>query len=121
LLIVSKKSKKPKLQPGEPWKETLAWGKGKYNGSATLSTERPGLLDRDRRYVSPAKAKRRFEELKAIFSQTIWGKPLVREWVKGTMMRLYWPDSSYIYVDATGAVGSSGGSATKAKFQHRLV
>jgi hypothetical protein len=92
---------------------------GKDQGSQAV--ERPGPLDRDRRYISPVKAAKRFEELKALFDQTVWGQPMVREWKKGSMMRLYFRDESYIYIDATGAVGSSGGLATKAKFENRLV
>jgi hypothetical protein len=81
-----------------------------------------GWLDRDRRYLSPARVVKKFAEVKKLLTtQTIWGKPVVREWQRGDLHRLYWPDGSYIYVDGTGFVRSSGGMATQAKFSHRLT
>jgi hypothetical protein len=44
-------------------------------------TERPGPLDRDRRYLSPARAKKKFDEIKDLLGkETVWGRPIVREW-----------------------------------------
>jgi hypothetical protein len=64
---------------------------------------------------------RKFEMVKGLVAtETIWGRPIVREWQRGSLRRLYWPDRSYLYVDATGAVRSSGGQATRAKFKHAL-
>jgi hypothetical protein len=94
--------------------------KGKYNGSVKL--ERPGPLDRDRRYVAPTRVEKKFEDVKKLVAiETIWGRSVVREWKKGDLHRLYWPDSSYLYVDATGAVRTSGGEASRAKFKHGLI
>jgi hypothetical protein len=94
--------------------------KGEYNGSVKL--ERPGPLDRDRRYVAPTRAERKFEEVKKLVAnETVWGRSIVREWKKGHLRRLYWPDNSYLYVDATGGVRTSGGEASRAKFKHGLI
>jgi hypothetical protein len=74
------------------------------------------------RSVAPARAAKKFEMLKELLAaETIWGKPVVREWQRGELRRLYWPDRSYLYVDATGSVRTSGGAAARAKFRHRLV
>jgi hypothetical protein len=87
----------------------------------SLEKERPRPLYRNLRFCAPVRAARRFEELKKLLGQeTVWGKSTVREWKKGRMMRLYYPDNSYIFVDASGAVRSSGGAATRAKFAHAL-
>jgi len=76
-------------------------------------------LDRDRRFVSPARAAKKFEEAKAIFDkQTVWGRSPLKEWTRGSMRRLYFKDGSFLAVDPTGATVSSGGAATKAKFKH---
>ena len=84
--------------------------------------ERPGHLDRDRGYVSPAKAKKKFAQVKELLAkETVWGRPVVREWKKGDLRRLYWKDGSYLFVDATGAVRTSGGEASRAKFKHGLI
>jgi hypothetical protein len=84
--------------------------------------ERPTPVDRDRRYVAPARAEKRFKEVKKLVTnETIWGRPVVREWKKGDLHRLYWRDGSYLYVDATGAVRTSGGEASRAKFKHGLA
>jgi hypothetical protein len=85
----------------------------------------PGKLhspfERNRRFLAPSRTKKRFDEVKALLcQQTVWGRPVVREWQKGSLMRLYWPDRSYIYIDGTGAVRSSGGAAAKAKIRHGL-
>jgi hypothetical protein len=86
-----------------------------------LPKERPGPLDNDQRYCAPARAKKRFSKIKSLLTQeTVWGTPIVREWQKGELTRLYWPDNSYLYVDPTGAVRSSGGEATRAKFNRGL-
>jgi hypothetical protein len=48
--------------------------------------DRPGPLDRDRRYVAPAKAEKRFVEIKKLLTQeTVWGRPVVREWQRGEL------------------------------------
>jgi hypothetical protein len=84
--------------------------------------ERPGHLDRDRRYVSSAKAEKKFAQVKELVAnETVWGRPVVREWKKGDLRRLYWNDGSYLFVDATGAVRTSGGEASRAKFKHGLI
>jgi hypothetical protein len=69
-----------------------------------------------------AKSAARFEQLKAILdSQTVWGRPCIREWRKGELARLYYSDNSFLYVDAGGSVRSSGGAATRAKIEHGLI
>jgi hypothetical protein len=79
-------------------------------------------LDRGRRYFAPARVERKFEEVrKLVANETIWGRSVVREWKKGDLHRLYWPDNSYMYVDATGGVRTSGGEASLAKFKHGLI
>jgi hypothetical protein len=94
--------------------------KSKYNGSVKL--EGSGPLDRGRRYVVPARAEKKFEEVKKLVAnETVWGRSVVREWKKGDLHRLYWPDNSYMYVDATGGVRTSGGEASRAKFKHGLI
>jgi hypothetical protein len=86
-----------------------------------VSSERTGTLDRYSRYVAPARALKRFEEVKALLTyETILGRPIVREWQRGKLRRLYWPDRSYLYVDSTGEVRTSGGAAARAKFKHAL-
>jgi hypothetical protein len=84
-------------------------------------TKRPESLARNARNVAPVRAHKRFEEVKKLLAtETVWGRPVVREWQRGELRRLYWPDRSYLYVDATGAVRSSGGAAARAKFKHGL-
>jgi hypothetical protein len=47
-----------------------------------------GHLDRDRRYVSTAKAERKFAQVKELVAnETVWGRPVVREWRKGDLRR----------------------------------
>ena len=87
----------------------------------TVTSERTGPLDRYARYVAPARALKKFEEVKALLTyETILGRPVVREWQRGRFRRLYWPDRSYLYVDSTGEVRTSGGAAARAKFKHGL-
>jgi hypothetical protein len=65
---------------------------------------------------------REFEEVKKLVANTtVWGRSVVREWKKGDLHRLYWPDNSYLYVDATGGVRTPGGEASRAKFKHGLI
>jgi hypothetical protein len=67
------------------------------------------------------KAAAQFRKVKAMLAtETVWGRPLVREWRRGDLARLYWPDGSFIYVDGAGGVRSSGGAATRAKIAHGL-
>jgi hypothetical protein len=87
----------------------------------TVTPERTGALDRYARYVAPARARKKFEEVKALLTyETILGRPIVREWQRGRLRRLYWPDRSYLYVASTGEVRTSGGAAARAKFKHAL-
>lgn len=84
-------------------------------------SKRP-VLNRDARFLSPARRLKRFEEIRDILCQeTVWGRPKVKEWIKGDTRRLYWPDGSYLFIEATGEVRTSGGAATKAKFEHKLI
>ncbi len=84
-------------------------------------SERTAPLVRYARYVAPARARKKFEEVKALLTyETILGRPIVREWQRGRLQRLYWPDRSYMYVDSTGEVRTSGGAAARAKFKHAL-
>jgi hypothetical protein len=86
-----------------------------------VTAERAGTLDRYARHAAPARALKRFEEVKALLTyETILGRPIVREWQRGKFRRLYWPDRSYLYVDSTGEVRTSGGAAARAKFKHAL-
>jgi hypothetical protein len=79
------------------------------------------VLDRDARFLSPARRMKRFSEIRDLLCQeTVWGVPKVKEWVKGDTRRLYWPDGSYLFIEPTGEVRTSGGAATKAKFEHKL-
>jgi hypothetical protein len=76
-------------------------------------------LDRDRRFVAPARAAKKFAEVKEFLDkQTVWGKSPVREWAKGDLRRLYFADGSFLSADPTGAIISSGGAATRAKLKH---
>ena len=77
-------------------------------------------LDLDARFIAPARSEKNFDRLQKIFSQTVWGEVAVRPWEQNGMKRLYFPDRTYLYVDSTGAIGSSGGMATRAKFEHQL-
>jgi len=117
---MSKEWKRPKRKEGEPWRETLATGKRQYNGTVP-DKPRHAILDNDRRFNAPARARKRFEDLKQLFNQTVWGRPVVRPWEKHGKLRIYFPDQSYIYIDQTGAVRSTGGAATRAKLEHGLI
>lgn len=87
----------------------------------TATPERTGPLERYARYVAPVRARKKFEEVKALLTyETILGRPIVREWQRGRVRRLYWPDRSYLFVDSTGEVRTSGGAAARAKFKHAL-
>ena len=63
------------------------------------------------------RAAAQFRKVKALLTtETVWGRPTVREWRRGDLARLYWPDGSFIYVDGTGG----GGAAARAKIAHGL-
>jgi hypothetical protein len=109
-----------KRQP-KKWKQQDEKGSRPKGVEAVVTSERTGTLHRYARYVAPVRALKRFEEVKALLTyETILGRPIVREWQRGKLRRLYWPDRSYLYVDSTGEVRTSGGAATKAKFKHAL-
>jgi hypothetical protein len=58
------------------------------------------VLDRDARFLSPARRLKRFSEIRDLLCQeTVWGRKIVKEWIKGDTRRLYWPDGSYLFVD----------------------
>lgn len=107
----------------EPKKRKLLDQEGtRADGAERIAaSERPGPLKRYARYSAPARARKKFEEIKALLTyETILGRPIVREWQRGQIRRLYWPDRSYLYVDSTGEVRTSGGAAARAKFKHAL-
>src|ERR1700735_4382699 len=77
----------------------------------TATPERTGPLERYARHVAPVRARKKFEEVKALLTyETILGRPIVREWQRGRLRRLYWPDRSYLFVTSTGEVRTSGGA-----------
>jgi hypothetical protein len=83
--------------------------------------ECPGPLGRDAGYTAPGRSRKRFEEIKAIVqTEYLWGRPAVREWVKGDLRRLYWKDGSYMFVDGAGEVRTNGGLASQAKIKNGL-
>jgi hypothetical protein len=80
-----------------------------------------GPLGRDPRCFAPGRSRKRFEEIKAIVqTEYLWGRPVVREWVKGELRRLYWKDGSYMFVDGAGEVRTNGGLASQAKIKNGL-
>jgi hypothetical protein len=109
-----------KREPKE-WKELGQKAPRAEGVERTVTSQRTDRLDRYPRYVAPARARKKFEEVKALLTyETILGRPIVREWQRGHLRRLYWPDRSYLYVDSTGEVRTSGGAAARAKFKHAL-
>jgi hypothetical protein len=111
---------KMKREPKE-WKELGQKAPRAEGVERTVTSQRTDRLDRYPRYVAPARARKKFEEVKALLTyETILGRPIVREWQRGHLRRLYWPDRSYLYVDSTGEVRTSGGAAARAKFKHAL-
>jgi hypothetical protein len=114
-------------QPQKMKREPKKWKQGNQKPTRaqeveqTVTSERTGPLDRYARYVAPARARKKFEEVKALLTyETILGQSIVTEWQRGRLQRLYWPDRSYLYVDSTGEVRTSGGAAARAKFKHAL-
>ena len=109
-------NRQPKKRKQRDEKEARAKGV-----EQSVTSDRTGALHRYARYVAPVRALKRFEEVKALLTyETILGRPIVREWQRGQLRLLYWPDRSYLYVDSRGEVRSSGGAAARAKFKHGL-
>jgi hypothetical protein len=104
------------------WKQQEQEVSRAQSAERTVTPERTGRpLERDARCVAPVRARKKFEEVKALLTyETIFGRPIVREWQRGRLRRLYWPDRSYLFVDSTGEVRTSGGAAARAKFKHAL-
>jgi hypothetical protein len=63
-------------------------------------------LDRDKRFRAPARRERVFQALCSYV-------PLAKPWRKDRMLRLYFPDHSYMFIDETAHIHSSGGLATR--------
>jgi hypothetical protein len=93
-------------------RETKQWLAEAKNNIANLPTTTVGR-DRDATYNAPVKAAKKLVKIaKELRGQaTYWGKCT-------DMSRLYFADDSYLWVDETGLVRTSGGLATKAKFVH---
>lgn len=68
---------------------------------------KPGPLDHNRTFRAPARRQHIWQRLCLQF-------PSAKPWQHEDMLRLYFPDKSFMHVDETGRVQSNGGLATKA-------
>jgi hypothetical protein len=106
-----------RLTPKVTWKSSGDHSRQKNDDAL----DRAVPVDRGGRYLAPTRARKKFEEVRKLLTyETIFGRPIVREWRRGNFVRLYWPDGSWLYVDSAGSVRSNGGQATRAKFKHGL-
>lgn len=64
------------------------------------------FLENDRRFIAP---KRRQAMFKSIAAAVPNGAP----WEKSDMLRIYFSDKSFIFIDETGRPRSTGGIASK--------
>ncbi len=78
------------------------------------SLDRPGPLDRSQWYNAPVRAKQKFERIHALLGNQ------ARPWVKHGFARLYFNDGTFLWCDEVGAVRTTGGLATRAKFSNQL-